>query len=196
MTGFISIATGLKKSCPKDVVVNNSEENGFFNKCLAILLVMVTFMSTSISATYATDNIGRLANVNVGTTRQEVMTRIAEISRTVKQDLPEQISKGIRWTDFSYTQKGNLGVPAIIFTYEFDMTAIYGSECPEELLPGWLGAYAENLLSFLRESMKDGYRGITKTEFLDDQIGVTIILIKPTGESIGTIHYTAADIFL
>lgn len=194
MAGFISVVTGIRKEIP-EVAVKGSGKNEFLNKFFAILSVMITFMSTSISPMLAAENISITTNVDTVTSRQEVMTRIDELSHTVKQELPQEISKGIRWTDFSYTQKGNLGVPAIFFTYEFDMKAIYGSECPEELLPGWLGAYAEKLLSLLRTSMKDGYRGITKTEFLDNQIGVTIILIKPTGESIGTIYYTAADIF-
>lgn len=195
MARFISVATGIKKDIPK-VAIKSLCKSEFLNRYFIISLVLLMFMSTSISAAYAEDNIRGLVNVNVDTTRQEVMTRIDEISRTIKKDLPEEISKGIRWTDFSYIQKGNLGVPAIIFTYEFDMKTIYGSECPEELLPGWLGAYAEKLLSILRTSMKDGYRGISKTDFLDNQIGVIIILIKPTGESIGTIYYTASDIFL
>lgn len=142
MKRFISVAIGIKKDIPK-VAIKSLGKSEFLNRYFIISLVLLMFMSTSISAAYAEDNIRGLVNTNVGTTRQEVMTRIDEISRTIKKDLPEEISKGIRWTDFSYTKKGNLGVPAIIFTYKFDMKTIYGSECPEELLPGWLGAYAE-----------------------------------------------------
>lgn len=129
------------------VIIKSSGKTEFLYKSFSILVVIVSYLSMSMSVLYAAANINQQPNVTVDATRQDVMNRLANITRTVNNDLPQKIANGLRWTDFGYTQEGDHGVPELIFTYELDMKAIYGPSCPDgQLSEGFLDVFKNNIL--------------------------------------------------